>query len=125
MATQAIGTEQVTEQKPKAKRPRRTVSVGFRGPDGGSLRVSLRIAKDGKAWTTWVSHKPKSGQSTRGATEKHTSLDKAEGAMSRAIEKAVRLGWERRVRKGFEAKPDAFDLSSMPPAAVPPAKGKK
>lgn len=122
MSTQVVAgpvetkTEQPVEQPKKAKR---AASVGFRGPDGTSLRLSWKVRKDGSV-QTWATHKPKKdGKSVRGATEQHATLDVAEKAMAKLIEKALKLGWVRRERKVFASKPDAF-------TALPaPAKGKK
>jgi hypothetical protein len=118
--------EQVTaaiEQAAKpAKKPRRTVSVGFSGPEGASLRISLRISKDGKSATTWASHKAsKAAKSTRGATQNHATLAVAEEAFGKLAEKALKLGWVRRERKGFVRQPDGFTEIPTPVKA----KGKK
>src|SRR5574340_138610 len=124
MAEQVTATEQTvgqtTTEQPKAKKTRRSVSVGFRATDGASLRVSLKIGKDG-TWRTWASHRPKNGKSLRGATQHHATLKEAEAAMGKLIEKAVKLGWQKRERIGFVAKPDAFDVAGLPS----PAKAKK
>jgi hypothetical protein len=126
MGTTTVATVEPapTQEQPKVKKPRRTVSVGFSGPEGASLRISLRISKDGKSATTWVSHKASKGaKSTRGATQTHASLAEAEKAVGALAAKALAKGWEKKVRVGFVRAPDAFDVASLP--APVKAKGKK
>jgi hypothetical protein len=121
MATQPAVDPKVTEQpEPKAKKPRRTFSFGLRAMDGAGLRITLKLKKDGTA-TTWATHKPKGGKGVRGATEQHATQEKAKAAMEKLVERALAKGWERKVRTGFAAKPDAFDAANLPA----PVKGKK
>jgi hypothetical protein len=112
---QTVATEPTTEQQPtKAKKARKSFTFGFAGPDGASLKLVLKLNKAGGA-TTYASHKPKGGKSTRGATEQHATLEKAEVALKKLVEKATKLGWERKERKGFQKTPDAF--TEIPAAA--------
>ena len=107
--------------EPKQRRQRKTFSVAMQGPDGAVLRVSLRIRKDGTT-ETWVSHKPKGGKSVRGASQKHANTEAAHKAMESLVEKALKMGWEKKVRVGFQRKPDAFGMANLPAPAAPKAK---
>jgi hypothetical protein len=118
--TNQVPVNQTVTEQTKVRRPRRTVSVGFDGPDDSSLRITVKVAKDGTA-KTWVTHKTgKTAKAQRGQTEHHASLAKATEAMERLVEKAAKLGWAKRVRTGFVARPDAF--SELPAPAKTKAK---
>jgi hypothetical protein len=110
-----------TDATPVAAVPKmpRSFSISLVAVDGGSmLRMTAILKKDGSA-ITFVVHTTKATngklQNTRGATEKHATLDAARTAIDKLVLDAVKLGWSmRKGRGGFKAKPDAFDAKHLP-----------
>lgn len=115
-------TNETTTPSPK---PRRSFSVALRDAGGTVLRVVAVRRKDGTA-TTFAVHAVKKGDNRRGATQQHATVDEARAAVERLVTEAVKLGWTRSQRVGgFEPRPDAFDVTSLPkPAAKPAAPAK-
>jgi hypothetical protein len=101
----------------KAKRERKTWTTVL--IDGGDGRLEARIEKrkDG-TWKSRVVHvvgKGKGAKRAKGATKTHPDEAAARAAQSAAIAAGLKAGWkERPARAGFESKPDAFDLSTLP-----------
>lgn len=91
MSTQTIPTaalgqkHEATPAAPKAKKERSTFTVSLHGEDGSSLRIGLKLRKDGTA-TTHAAHTvgPKGKRThTSGATAHHANGNggKAEGLL--------------------------------------------
>lgn len=101
----------------KAKRERRSWSVGLDGSDGGSLRVVARLRRDGTA-QSFVVHTTKDGKKkrhARGATENHATIDAALARQEKLVVDAAKLGWKVHERAGgFARKPDAFAAANLP-----------
>lgn len=112
----------------KERKPRRTFSVNLQAADGATLRITMKLKKDGTA-TTHAVHTVRDGKkkkSTRGATEQWANLDQAKVAADKLTAAALKIGWVRKERTaGFVAKPDAFTATSLPPATQEPPKTSK
>jgi hypothetical protein len=124
-----MGTQVATEAAVTVptKKPRKTFSFRLDGENGATLRLVLKHRKDGQ-YSTHAVHSVKEGKKrkhTRGATERHATLEGANVTMEKLTTAALKAGWVRRERKsGFVAVPDAFDAKSLPAAGPAPTKKK-
>lgn len=86
---------------------------------GGSTLAFLATRKgDGSAVTT-VTTKDADKKATRGMTETHANMAAAKAHLATLVEKAAKLGWQRRMAPGAAPKPDAF--KELPKAPKLPA----
>jgi hypothetical protein len=112
------------ETKAKAPKERRTFGAGFVDAAGNRLEVYMQKRADG-SFRTYVRHVAITGKGksakrsiTRGASETHADEKSARAAWERAQSAAEKTGWSRKERRaGFAAKPDEFDLASLPKPA--------
>jgi hypothetical protein len=111
MADQA--TVQAGETK---KRERRSWSTVLIDGSGSRLAVRLEKRKDGfKVLALHVTGTGKKKAVTRGATSTHAAEADAKKAQETIVEAALKSGWAKTTpRGGFESKPDAFTLASLP-----------
>ena len=87
----------------------------------GAKLVLMAIARpDGTGTTYAATTDLTTKKTTRGMTKSHPTFNAAVDEMARMATAASKIGWERPVRRGFVAKPDAF--STLPAARKPKAK---
>jgi hypothetical protein len=104
-----------------AKAPR-SFSVSLHDAAGAMMRITAIRRADGSA-VTYAVHTTKAADgkrhNDRGVTEKHASMELAKVAVEKLSAAFVKLNWVRKVAvRGYTAKPDAFDISHLPTAAV-------
>jgi hypothetical protein len=112
-------TQSTVQAQPErsAKAPK-TYSVTLHGTEGATLRITATFRRDGTG-VTWAAHTTKAANgkrhSERGATQQHATADAARAAVDKLAEESVKRGWVRKTAQGgFRAKPDAFDVNSLP-----------
>jgi hypothetical protein len=107
-ATVAVATEK--------KRERRSWSTVLIDGSGSRLAVRLEKRKDGfKVMALHITGTGKKRAVTRGATSAHSAEAEAKKAQEAIVEAALKSGWAKTTpRGGFESKPDAFTLASLP-----------
>ena len=119
MGTDAVAVV-AASAKPKSK-SLPMISRTLVDAKGNTLQFNANQRKDGSA-TSYVNHitRDKEGKlvkSSRGGTNSHASLDAARAAFEGPIKDAVASGWQERKGGGgggFKARPDSFDLNSLP-----------
>jgi hypothetical protein len=107
------------EQQPQQAKPR-SRSESLQGPDGEVLRFVTVYRRRGAVTFAVHTTKDAKGKRTnvRGATELHGNEAAAQAAVDRMVASAIKLGWVRREgRRGFVARPDAFDAAHLPAAS--------
>jgi hypothetical protein len=105
-------------ETPKTKRERKSWSAILEDASGARLQVKLQRRKD--EWRVSAQHivgKGKSRKTTRGASSSHPDEAAARAAQDALVAASLKAGWTKRESKhAFTAKPDAWDINSIPPA---------
>lgn len=98
----------------------KSTGITLKDPAGNVMRLTATTKKDGTA-QTYVIHRTlddagKTKEIRRGATQSHATLDAARAVLEKIKAKAVSAGWIEKVSRVGKAKPDAFDIDSLPTA---------
>src|SRR6185295_118508 len=101
------------------ERPQQTFGVTLSdGKNQQLLCVATRRRDGGYTTCLQVIERAPDGKvksSERGATQKHANVEEARAAIDKAVNLALKQGWiQRRGRGGYLARPDTFDLNSIP-----------
>lgn len=113
-------TPEQTQATPAAK-PRTSIIRTL--TNGGSRRLQLNAIKNKNDWSCFVVEQEVTGSGKtmklktidRGATERVADEASAAAYITKVQAAAVKIGWQiPEGPKGFEAKPDAFDLAHLP-----------
>ena len=93
------------------KRRSRTTRITLHS-EGAKLVLMAQSRPSGEATTYAATTDLTTKKTTRGMTKHHTTFDAAALELGAMLRNAQKIGWQKSVRKGFTAKPDAF--STMP-----------
>jgi hypothetical protein len=118
----------VDAPKTKKRREKKSWHVVMTSGDGRVVKVSASRKGDGSGRTQVLHSTPIAGgkkrKNERGATQVHANIDAAKAQQEKLVDALKKRGWVVREPspRGFQAKPDAFDINSLPVAAKPSKK---
>ena len=101
----------------------KTATITLHAADKAVMQIVAERKGDGAR--TYVLTTGDDKKTLRGMTEVHADFAAAQKHAAKLAAQAAKLGWTRRVRPVFAAKPDAFStLPSAPAAPTTPAASK-